>query len=223
MNKLCSYNSSSSSIEIESNSNSSNNNDNNNSSNNNNNNNNNNSSSSSRLTISVNGATTSASPAAAEETRPWKIAAQQSSELSPPSNSSDYFYLPFALGCLSIGSLIGGYLTMRKKGTKFNSKKMGQPVMMAFKALTVATAFTCGAFGLATVAFIQYTDVRSFAELNEWGKFQFNKFEAIVENRNKHKVDPQTLSEAGAKDEEEYLNKIFDKLMKEEPKSKEKE
>lgn len=111
---------------------------------------------------------------------------------------------------------------MRKKGKKMNSKKLGQPVMMAFKALSVATAITCGTFGLAIVAFIECTDVRSWAEFDEWGKYQFNKFETIVENRNKHKVDAKTLSEAGAKDEEEYLNKILDKLLKEGDKPPEK-
>ena len=40
------------------------------------------------------------------EMRPWKIAAQSSSQLAE-SDPGDYLYLPFALGCLSAGSVIG--------------------------------------------------------------------------------------------------------------------
>ena len=109
---------------------------------------------------------------------------------------------------------------MNKKKGKFSAKKMGAPVKMAFKALAVATALTFGAFGIGIVSFVEYTDVRSFAELNEWGKFQFNKFDTIVDNRNKHKVDAATLAAAGAKDEEEYIITMIDSLMKEEGKKK---
>ncbi len=139
----------------------------------------------------------------------WRLEAQRAAGLAP-SSPDDYFYLPIALGCMGLGGLLGGFLTMRKNKGKINAKRLGAPVKMAFKALGIATAITLGAFGIGAAAFVKLTDVRTFAELDAWGKYQFNKFETIVENRGKHRVDEALLREAGAKDEEEYLRRVFE-------------